>query len=109
MLPNTCIELNTFMISQLIESGSKTVSHSVVLDSYNPMDCSPLGSSVDGILQAIILEWIAFLSSGDFSNPGIKPGSLALQADSLLSEPSGKPHYLKIKMTVLITETHSSV
>ena len=25
----------------------------------NPMDCSPLGSSVHGILQARILEWVA--------------------------------------------------
>ena len=29
----------------------------------NPMDCSPPGSSVHGILQAKILEWIAMLSS----------------------------------------------
>ena len=27
---------------------------------------------------------------GDLPNPGIKPGSLALQADSLVSEPLGK-------------------
>jgi len=26
-----------------------------------------------------------------FPTPGIKPGSLALQADSFLSEPAGKP------------------
>ena len=31
--------------------------------------------------------------SGDFPNPGIKPGSPALQAESLPSElPPGKPH-----------------
>ena len=69
VLPNTCIELNTFMISQLKESGSKIVNHSVVLDSYNPMDCSPLGSSVDGILQAIILEWIVLPFSRWFFQP----------------------------------------
>ena len=28
-----------------------------------PMDCSPPGSSVHGILQAGILEWVAVLSS----------------------------------------------
>ena len=28
---------------------------------------------------------------GDLPNPGIEPRSLALQADSLLSEPPGKP------------------
>ena len=26
---------------------------------YNPIDCSPPGSSVHGILQARILEWVA--------------------------------------------------
>ena len=30
---------------------------------WNPMDCSPPGSSVYGILQARILEWVAMLSS----------------------------------------------
>ena len=29
----------------------------------DPMDCSPPGSSVDGILQARILEWVAMPSS----------------------------------------------
>ena len=26
---------------------------------YDPMDCSPSGSSVHGILQALMLEWVA--------------------------------------------------
>ena len=52
------------------------------------MDYSPSGSSVHGSLA--ILVWVAFLSAGDFPNPGIKPGSPALQADSLLSEPPEK-------------------
>ena len=30
----------------------------------DPMDCSPPGSSVDGILQARILEWVTMPSSG---------------------------------------------
>ena len=34
-------------------------SRSVMSDSLRPMDCSPPGSSVHGILQARILEWIA--------------------------------------------------
>ena len=34
---------------------------------------------------------LPFPSPGDLSNPGIKPGSPALQAYSLLSEPPGKP------------------
>ena len=55
------------------------------------MDRSSTGSSVHGILQAGILEWVAIPSPGDLSDPWIKPGSPALQADSLPSEPSGKP------------------
>ena len=34
-----------------------------------------------------------FPSSGNLSNPGIKSGSPALQADSSLSEPPGRNHY----------------
>ena len=34
---------------------------------------------------------LPFPSSGDLPNPGIKPGSRALQADALSSEPPGKP------------------
>ena len=35
----------------------------------DPMDCGPPGSSVRGILQARILEWIAISSSGGSSQP----------------------------------------
>ena len=57
----------------------------------NPMDCSLPGSSIHGILQARIVEWVPFPSPGDLPNPGIKPGPPVLQADSLPSEPPGKP------------------
>ena len=42
--------------------------------------------TVDGILQARILECIAYPFSRGSSDPGIKPGSPALQADSLPTE-----------------------
>ena len=48
----------------------------------NCMDCSPPDPSAHGILQARILEWQPFPSPGDFPDPGIEPGSPALQADS---------------------------
>ena len=50
------------------------------------MDCSPPGSFVHGIFHTRILEWVCLLFSRDLSNPGIKPESPTLQADSL---PSG--------------------
>ena len=40
------------------------------------MDCSLRGSSVHGILQARILEWVAIPFSGDLPLPGIEPASL---------------------------------
>ena len=42
----------------------------------NPMDCSPPGFSVHGILQARILEWVTFPPPGDLPDPGIEPKSL---------------------------------
>ena len=65
----------------------------------DPTDCSPPGSSVHGILQARILEWLPFHSPGDFPDPGIEPRSPALQEDSLSSEPPGKskPEHLSAR------------
>ena len=55
----------------------------------NPMDCNLPGSSVHGIFQARILEWLPFPSPGDLPNPGIESGSPSL-ADALPSETPGK-------------------
>ena len=55
----------------------------------DPKDCSPPGSSVHGISQARILEWVAIYFSRDPPDPGIESGSPALQANSLPSEPPG--------------------
>ena len=60
------------------------------------MDCSPPGSSIHGIFQARVLEGLPFPSPGDLPDPGIKLESPALQADSLLSEPLGKPYVVFI-------------
>ena len=38
-----------------------------------------------------IVEWVAIPSPVDLPNPGIEPGSPALQVDSLSTELSGKP------------------
>ena len=42
---------------------------------------------------------------GDLPDPGIKPGSLELQADSLPSEPPGKPHIASIMEWLLNIHT----
>ena len=43
-------------------------------------------------------DWsgLLFLSPGDLPDPGIEPGSLVLQADSLLSERPEKPTRLEV-------------
>ena len=58
------------------------------------MDSSLPGSSNHGINSSgkNIEGGLPFPSPGYLPNPGIKPGSPALQVDSLPSEPPGKPH-----------------
>ena len=56
-----------------------------------PTLCDPMDYIVHGILQARILEWVAYPSPGDLPNQGIKPGSPALKADSLTAQLPGKP------------------
>ena len=60
----------------------------------NPMDYSPPGSSVHGILQASCWSGCQFLLQG------IKPASLALQAGSLPLRHQGSPHTSKWKETL---------
>ena len=59
----------------------------------DPMDCSLPGSSVHGILQARVLEWVTISSSRGSSQPRDRTSltSPALQAGSLLLVPPGKP------------------
>ena len=57
---------------------------------WGPRNRSPRGSSVHGMLQARILERVAIPFSRDLPNPGIEPGSPAMQADFLSSQPPGK-------------------
>ena len=73
----------------------------------NPMDCSPPGSSVHGLLQARVLEWVAMYFSRGSSRPRNQTHVSCLlhwQVGSLPLAPPGKPVYLrhkgKTKMTV---------
>ena len=49
--------------SPMHESEKWKWSLSVVSDSSDPMDCGPPGSSVHGIFQARVLEWVAIAFS----------------------------------------------
>ena len=57
----------------------------------NPTDCSLPGSSVHRILQQQYHTGFPFPSPVDLPGPGSEPRSPALQADSLLFKPPGKP------------------
>ena len=59
----------------------------------NPMDYSLPRSSVHGILQVRILEWVAILFPRGSSQPRDRTGSPTLQVDSFPVELRGKPHY----------------
>ena len=52
-------------------------------NSLQPMDHILPGSPVHGLFQARILEWFAISFSRRSPDPGIEPGSPALQVDSL--------------------------
>ena len=56
------------------------------------MDYSPPGSSVHGILQARLLEWLPFPSPGDLPDPGIEPVFPALAGGFFTTELPGKPN-----------------
>ena len=79
-----------------------------------PMDCSPPGFSVHGILQARILEWVAISFSRGSSYLGMEPGSPALQADSLPFElqeslysiPIATTHFKELELTMSQTLSH---
>ena len=98
----TWVSLTLVNVVSLYGSSSKvkplllTLDKGYLLTATPPdLECGvvPLGppAPAQPSLQARILEWVAFPSPEDLPHPGIKPGSPALLADSLLSEPLGKP------------------
>ena len=60
--------------------------------------CNPLYYTVHGILQARILEWVAFPSPGDLPNPVVKARSPTMQVDSWPAEP-----HMTIGKTIALT------
>ena len=87
------------------------VSSSVVSDSMWPVRLlySPSGSSVHGIFQARILEWVAISFSRGSSDPGTERRSTALQADSLPVSHRGSPLRLLTKLKVYKPEQDGNV
>ena len=69
-----CLQISShFFVQSNLVSFSSPRSKGLVTHScqtlFNPIDCSPRGSSVQEILQARILEWVAILFSRESSRP----------------------------------------
>ena len=69
--------------------------HHLCLTLCDPVNCSLPGSSVHGILQTRILEWVAMPSfHRNFLTPGIELTSPVVPAGRVLTaEPLGKPKF----------------
>ena len=113
--PCKMIDTNNLMVLRLLTEPAKggasfsyqemveTSSHACVCVSLlaqscltlcDPMDCSSPGSSVYGILQVIILEWVAMSPSRESSQPRDQTQTLSVAGRfSLPSEPPGKPSH----------------
>ena len=60
----------------------------------DPVDCSPPGSSVQGILQERIPEWVAMPSSRGSSQPRNQTHISCIVGRFFTSEPPGKPRMI---------------
>ena len=85
---------NTWKVKVLVSQSCLTL--------YDPMDCSRPGSSVHGTLQARILEWVAIPFSGESFQPSDRTQVSHNAADSLPSEPAGKPKILGGGVIIII-------
>ena len=74
-------------------------------DSCDPVDCSPPGSSVRGILQARILEWMAISFSRGSSGPRDRTPISCIGRPVLYQLP-GKPRVV-LALRVLSAPKHA--
>ena len=72
------------------------LSSQVKSNSCDPMDCSPPGSSVHGILQARIMEWVAMPSSRGLSRPRDQTQVSRTAERFFTDEPPEKPSGMQL-------------
>ena len=82
---------NTYCLTKSTILKVKVLVTQSCLTLCKPMDCSRTGPSTMEFSRQECWSRLPFPSLGDLPNLGIEPTSLVLQADSLLSEPPGKP------------------
>ena len=84
-----CISINHLFYQYLLHSCCGLVAQSCVT-LCDPTDCSPPGSSVHGISQARILEWVAISSSRGSSQPRDWTHLSSLAGRFFTTEPPGE-------------------
>ena len=72
---------------------SEIVSYSVVSDSATPWTVAQQAPLFMGFSRQEYWSGLPFPPQGNLPDPGIKPRSPALQADSVQSDPPGKPRH----------------
>ena len=87
-LPHINIFIKLFYLQK--ENTKGKWSHSVVSDSVIPWTVVHQAPPSMGFSRQEYWSGVPFPSPGDLPDPGTEPGSPALQADALLSEPPGK-------------------
>ena len=112
LLLHLLLRTNLLITVLIYISCACMLSCSVVSDFCNPMSCSLPGCSVHGNTgQKITTQeyqgGLPFPSPEDLPDPGIKPGSPALPADSLPSEPPEKLS-LYLRSIYCMCRLHSS-
>jgi len=85
--------MNIFSCIYIYEK-CESISHSVVSNSVTPWTVAHQALLSMGFSRQEYWSGLPFPSKGDLPNAGIKPRSLPLQGDSLLSEPPGKPIHI---------------
>ena len=87
---------------EAINSVCVCVSHSVVSDAVTPQTAAHQAPLSMEFSRQEYWSGLPFPSPGDIPDPGIKPGSSGLQADSLLSELLGKPE-VSVNILLILT------
>ena len=82
--------LNLFNSKELLYATGNYKEREVARSTLcNPVDCRPPGSSVHGVFRPEYYSGLPFPSLRDLPKPGIEPGSPAMRAEALPSEPPG--------------------
>ena len=97
---------NSFLLSHILTSPASSEVRKVMVIQSCLTFCDPMDPLFMGPPRQEYWRGLPFPSPGDLPNPEVKSRSPALQADSLLSEPPGKPWWTQmVKLLSAIQES----